>query len=139
MIESKQIKYKKGYKYQLVDDAIFITNCYPKKEVVTEFLHLSIKGELTIKSGYAWDGPSGVSIDTKDFMRGSLVHDALYQLLRTGLVNHNTKRNADNKLKEVCLEDGMWTMRAWWVYEAVDTFGRSSTLPQNKKVIFTAP
>ena len=43
---------------------------------------LNTKGHLIIKRSYAWDGPSGPTIDTKNFMRGSLVHDALYQLMR---------------------------------------------------------
>jgi len=33
----------------------------------------------------------------------------------------------------------MWKMRAWWVYVAVDKFGRRSTLPENKKEIIEAP
>jgi len=139
MIESKQIKYKKGYKYQLCEESYFITNCYPKKDMTTQFLILTTNGELTIKKGYAWDGPSGISIDTKDFMRGSLVHDALYQLMRMGLMNDVTKQNADKKLQQVCINDGMWGVRAWYVYEAVAMFGEKSTLPRNKKEILIAP
>jgi len=43
-------------------------------------------GGLLIKAGYSWDGPSGSAIDTKNFMQGSLVHDALYQLLRENIL-----------------------------------------------------
>jgi len=139
MIESKHIKYKKGYKYQLCEEAYFITDCRPKKDITTQFLILTTRGELTIRSGYAWDGPSGISIDTKGFMRGSLVHDALYQLLRTGLINEGTKQKADNKLHQVCVNDDMWKIRAWYVYEAVDLFGKESTLPCNKKEVYIAP
>jgi len=139
MIESKHIKYKTGYKYQLCAEVYFVTNCYPKKDITTQFLILTTKGELTIKSGYAWDGPSGISIDTKDFMRGSLVHDALYQLMRMSLLSLKFKCEADKHLQDICIADGMWRIRAWWVYKAVANFGHSSTLPRNKKEEKIAP
>jgi hypothetical protein len=35
-------------------------------------------GSLLIRSGYAWDGVSGpLTLDTRNVMRASLVHDAL--------------------------------------------------------------
>jgi len=75
-----QIQYRKGYKYQL-----YITYSYNTGirgyEISTPFLAMDRYGKLTIYAGYAWDGPSGPSIDTLTFMRASLVHDALYQLL----------------------------------------------------------
>ena len=37
---------------------------------------------LYISKGYSWDGPSGPAIDTPDWIKASLVHDALYQLIR---------------------------------------------------------
>ena len=62
--------------------------------------------------GYGRDGPSGPTLDTRDFIRGSLVHDALYQLMREGLLDHSIHR-----------EDGMTALRAWWVYQGVRLFG----------------
>jgi len=67
--------------------------------------------------GYAPDGPSGPTLDTANFMRGSLVHDTLYQLMREGLLNHNLPREAaDRILQSLYREDGMLALRAWWVY-----------------------
>ncbi len=42
-----------------------------------------IDGVLTIRSGYAWDGPGGPAMDTPAAMYGSLSHDALYHHSRS--------------------------------------------------------
>lgn len=81
--------------------------------------------------------PSGPTIDTKSFMRGSLIHDALYELIRKGLINN--KEEADKLLYNICIEDGMWSLRAKWVYVGVHYFGKSATLPENVKKILEAP
>ena len=70
------------YKYQLTDDYYIRIDIRPGQDLEFRFLSLSSDGILTIRKSYAWDGPSGPTIDTMDFMRGSLVHDALYQLMR---------------------------------------------------------
>ncbi len=70
------------YKYQLMADYILQIDIKPIQNIELKFLSLSSEGALPIKKFYAWDGPSGPTIDTRDFMRGSLVHDALYQLMR---------------------------------------------------------
>ena len=65
------IKYREGYKYQLVEDYTVKTSITPKQDVAKdEWIQLKMDGTLTIKDGYAWDGPSGPTIDTKNFMRG---------------------------------------------------------------------
>lgn len=74
---------------------------------------------LVISAGYAWDGPSGPTIDTKSFMRGSLIHDALYQLLRHGVLPENHRKMADDELWRICRADGMNRFRAWYVRKMV--------------------
>ena len=114
------IKYKKGYKYQLVERWSISTDLRPDHIVVLNpFLFLDVDGKLCIQAGYAWDGPSGPAIDTKNFMRGSLVHDALYQLMRENLLSFSFRKQADEELNRICLEDGMSKLRAWWVYQGV--------------------
>ncbi len=136
----KCISYKKGYKYQLVEDYIIETDIKPKQLITTEYLNLTLQGKLTIKKGYAWDGPSGPAFDTKNFMRGSLVHDALYQLMREKpLVAGKFKKPADRLLEKVCIEDGMSKIRAQWVYYGVKIGGRPATDPANKKRVIKAP
>ena len=115
----------KKYKYQLVGEPYRIqTAIRPELDVDTRYIKLEISGLLTIKVHYAWDGPSGPTIDTKTFMRGSLVHDALYQLMRQKKLNHEEHREAaDNLLRDVCRQDGMSRFRSWYVHKALRRFG----------------
>ena len=85
------ILYREGYKYQLASTYRVQTNILPIADIVTDYILLSVTGFFTIRQGYAWDGPSGPTIDTKSAMRGSLVHDAGYQILRLGLLDQATR------------------------------------------------
>ena len=135
-----KIRYKTGYKYQTVADYTVNVSIFPIEDVETHFLSLSKAGVLKIKHGYAFDGPSGrVTIHTKTFMRGSLVHDSIFQLLRLQLIPKGYRLEADQELRRICLEDGMWSWRAAYVYRAVRWFGASSASPENAKEIYTAP
>jgi len=112
---TKQIIYRDGYKNQLLEDFQYPTGIKIKDAVKSNFLFLSMEGLLTVLSGYAWDGPSGPTLDTKDFMRGSLVHDALYQLMREKKISKLCRPIADDLLYQICREDGMWAFRAAYV------------------------
>ena len=134
------IKYKGGYKYQIVEEYSISVSITPDDDIDTDFIRLNAEGRLTIKKGYAWDGPSGPTIDTPSFMRGSLVHDALYQLMRNGLISKDKWReSADRELKRICIEDGMPRVRAWWVYKGVRLFGDRAASKETRKEIKIAP
>ena len=133
----EMIKYKKGYKYQLVEDYSLKVNIFPIKNITTQYIILDVWGFLTIFKGYCWDGASG-AYDSKTIMRGSLIHDSLYQLMRMELLTNSYKEKADKLFKHICKEDGMSKFRTWYVYKAVRDFGKSSTDPKNKKKILTA-
>jgi len=127
------IHYKKGYKYQLAQDYRIRTEITLGAPISFDYLYLSMSGWLRIRAGYAWDGASGPTFDTKNSMRGSLVHDALYQLIRNGLLpGKGCQQAADDLLFEICREDGMSWLRAilWW--KAVQGVGFLST---NEKAI----
>lgn len=130
------IHYSSGYKYQLRADYVLPVGLPGAAE--TEWLTLR-DGTLTIRNGYAWDGPSGPTIDTLNFMRGSLVHDALYQLIRLDFLSPAARVNADQLLYDLCIEDGMSKLRAWWVWIAVRKFGTGSCRPHAERPILTAP
>ena len=89
----------------------------------TPFIALDVNGLLTVYRGYSWDGPSGLTITTKSFMRGSLVHDALYQLIRLGLLPSKERANADELLQKICQDDDMNPVFAKITYLGVRTFG----------------
>ena len=125
----ERICYRKitQYKYQIHTSYQFRTNIQPAEAIHTDFVQLKKNGLLLISENYAWDGPSAPTIDTKTFMRGSLVHDALYQLIRLGYLPEESRDQADLLLKKICLEDGMNPFRASYVYRAVHWFGRLFT------------
>ena len=121
------------YKYQLMQDYTINIEIETEEDIETSFIVLTTDGELTIKNRYAWDGPSGPTTDTKSFMRGSLVHDALYQLMHEGHLDHQEHREyADDLLKKICLEDGMSMVRAWYVHKSVRKFGETHARPSPK-------
>ena len=134
------IAYNDGYKYQLKETYVLTIEIQPDQAIFTDYIDLDRQGNLTIRKGYAWDGPSGPTFDTLDFMRGSLVHDALYQLMRDTKLDHNRHREAaDRTLQKICKEDGMSALRAWWVYLGVHQFGDPSADPARKRPVIHAP
>ena len=121
------IKYRTGYKYWLANDYKVRTDIVPGVDIVTEFIELTRDGALTIRHGYAWDGASGPTLDTANFMRGSLVHDALAGLMRDGYLERSTWFTPVNReLRKICIEDGMWRIRAVWVFIGVEYLGGKS-------------
>ncbi len=114
-----QIAYKEGYKYQLAQDYQVVIPITPRRNIFSDFLALQTDGMLIITQGYAWDGPSWPAFDTRNFMRGSLIHDALYQLMRESRLNPSHRKTADQILQAICKEDGMSSLRACWVYLGV--------------------
>lgn len=119
----KRICYRplRGYKYQLLEDYSAKAPFKPPEEGVgiDGFISFDLNGDLLIKAGYAWDGASGPAIDTDNFLRPSLVHDAFYQLMREGDLPWDYRDKVDRLLQQMCIEDGMSKTRAWWVYWGV--------------------
>ena len=134
------IRYRADYKYQLANDYSISISIKPKSNIDTDFISLDVHGNLLVKKGYAWDGPSGPVIDTDENMRASLVHDALYQLMRNEyLVTRTHRKAADQLFKDICKEDGVSN---WWAsayYKALRKYGKPAASPQNKKKIHRAP
>lgn len=112
------IRYRKlsGYKYELLETYFQDTGIRPAEYIVTRFIYLDPSGTLAIKGGYAWDGPSGPTIDTRNSLRASLVHDALYQLMREGFLGQEHRQRADEILRDTAAEDGMpkWRSSLWY-------------------------
>ena len=133
------MKYREGFKYQLAESYETRIAVYPGGWIETDYIRLSPNGDLIIKAGYAWDGPSGPTIDTKSAMRGSLIHDALYQLMREELLDKEWRGPADWIYEKACVEDGMFKIRAWGHFRALRAFGAAAAHPDNKKPILTAP
>jgi hypothetical protein len=136
-----RIAYKKGYKYWLVRPYSIQIPILPKDAIVSSggFISLNRAGVLSLKAGYAWDGPSGPTFDTKTFMRGSLCHDALYQLMREGKLDISYRNQADRLLGRICRSDGMCGVRVWYVVGSVKRFAGGAASTENRKPILYAP
>ena len=130
--------YEEGYKYKTVRDYVIKTNIEPPKFIYTGFITIDTDGTMTIRAGYSWDGPSGPTVDTVDTMIASLVHDALYQLMREKvLAIEDFRRAADGELRRLMIEDGAPVLRADVWYAAVRAFaGRAASEPEE---ILSAP
>lgn len=138
----------KSYKYELAEGFIIPTDIKPDTDIYEPnenkpLIALTRKGILCIFPGYAWDGASRPAINTKNFLRGSLVHDAFYQLMRQKKIGIENRDKADRLLQELCIQDGMSKLRAAYVYYAVKMFAKSAATPtdeiENQEKILQAP
>lgn len=135
------MKYSESnYKYQLEEDLFYQTNFRFDADIfIAGYIYLDKNGLLRIYRGYAWDGASGPTIDTKSSIRGSCIHDALYQLIREGLLDISLRESADIILEKVCIEDGMFSWRAAYWRFFVSKFAKSAAESKNRKIILVAP
>ena len=131
---STQACYRKlnNYKYQLVEDFSFRISI-EGFEVNHPFIKLDKQGNLTVKKSYAWDGASGPTIDTRNAMRASLVHDVLYQLLRLELITQDQVKPVDQLFRKMLVEDGMSAFRAWYWYRGLRLANGKAAKPGTQK------
>lgn len=126
------------YKYRLRHGkSIFLAELLEVSNVETEWYEIS-DGWLHIHNHYSWDGPSGPTRDDASNLRGSLIHDVLYQALREGTIHQRFNRfdpekyhgifrkAADGIFHRLILQDGMPKWRARYYYLAVRWFGRKA-------------
>ena len=133
-----QIKYREGYKYQLWE-SFSVKTALLSYDIETHFIKLSPDGMLLLRAGYASDGPSGPTWDTKDSLPGAFVHDAGYQLIREGLLPLGYRGYFDELFYDILRECGMSAIRAWLWRKAVVGFARDAALPENDRKVLTAP
>jgi hypothetical protein len=74
-------------------------------------------------------------------MRGSLVHDALYQLLRLEELPQKLVIPADDLFRQIIVKDGMSKFRAWYWYQGLRLAKGRSAKPGTEKgpTIYCAP
>lgn len=100
----KPIRYRslKGYKYETLEN---ISCQVDLPDVEGNDYAAIISGRLSVRSRYAFDGPSGPTFDTPTTMRASLFHDALCQLIEEGVLDKKYRKYADELLRTHMLED----------------------------------
>ena len=134
------IRYKKvNYKFVLEDNIMTTTDMLVTRDVRVPYISLYTDGTLFVDQGYAWDGASKPAINTKSFIRGSLFHDTLYQLMRMERLDIKFRKASDALLRKICLEDGMFKTRANLDYWGVRMFAKGAPMPRNVKQVLTAP
>jgi hypothetical protein len=119
-------------KYTVAEtDYVFETPVRPAHAIETTYILLDTSGRLTARVGYAWDGPSNPGPDVPRFMRASLAHDALYQLMRMGRLPNSRRHrlHADRHFLSVLREDGAFPPLRWAAYHAVRLFSYRRSMP----------
>lgn len=86
-------------------------------------------GRLFCRKGYLWDGSSGPTIDGKADPVPSLVHDTLYEAFRTGRLDLELRPKVDALYRDLLIERGMSTWRAYLRYCGLRTFGWTACHP----------
>lgn len=89
--------------------------------------------QLWICRGYWWDGASFIAKDTDNIMPASLVHDAIYQLIREKKLSMKYRKYADKLLVQMCKENGMSWFRRFYIYHFVRLAGRWNLRPEKTR------
>jgi hypothetical protein len=122
----------RNYKYQLREDFTYnLGRTFDPAPIGNEFIEITADGIITIRKHYAWDGVSGPVIETQANIKASLVHDALYQLMREGHLDHVMYREwSDRLFMEMCRKGGVWGSVAAIYLRALRLFGAKNARPR---------
>lgn len=130
------MKYKKGYKFQLAEEARILTHIYPSEIIMGDYYTLQTDGVLTLAKGYAWDGASFIfCINSPYTLKATALHDALYQMIRDGAeIDRNV---ADEEFRYLMIKNCPYPaplakLRANAWYYAVKIFGKLALKDKNK-------
>jgi hypothetical protein len=139
LTETPLLYYVSGYKYQSRNDMVFQVFIYPDQDIITDLIVLRKDGWLWVSAYFAWDGCSGLTWDDSTNMCAGLCHDALYALMRMGLLPLYLRYKADYQLKRIMLRDGAVKLRAGYYEYAVNTFAGAAARPESAKKMIVAP
>lgn len=134
-----KIKYSEGYKYQL-EELYACETPITGSLIEDDLFTLYESGLLVIRKGFAWDGASGPTFDTKSSMRASLVHDVFCVCMRDGRLSYEKWQDTVNEFfRQQCIEDGMWHWRAGLWHAAVELADAGNPDQGRDRVVLTAP
>ena len=115
-------KMQNRYKWETTEAYDIQTAIKPTETICFGYITLQTDGMLHLADGYKWDGASGPAFDTVSFMEGSAVHDAIYRLMRKGMLSWKFKPKADKLMRQINKREGMKFPRRWWTYTGVRWF-----------------
>ena len=132
---SKTIRYEKTskYKYRLSEELRVQTKIRPPATIDEVDYAITMEGLVIGKLWYPWDGPSGPTIDRKENMRASCIHDIIAEAMRSGKLPQSNWKPANEELGRFCIEDGM---SPWW---AINIYVRGVSLTKNWCRVTTKP
>lgn len=108
-----KIHYIEGMKYWVAFDVPPIKTPIIGVRIVDRFFILEEDGTLWIFAGFAWNGASGPTFDTKSSIGPSTVHDIFCICMRDGRLDYDKWQDTVNDFfRQQCIEDGMWGWRA---------------------------
>jgi len=131
----------KHFKYKLEEREV-VQTCITGYSFRTPYISMFLDGRLSIHKGYAWDGSSvpfkrtfrilslGWYDADKYCKEASLVHDALCQAMREGLITKKNKSTADSLYYDMCIAGGMSRRQALRRWRALRKFGDSGIQPE---------
>ena len=123
-------------KYQvMVRPFVIQIPVFPIEDIRIPFVSLTKDGLLTVEPGFVWDGASGPTVDTANSMKGSLVHDALYALMRAGMLALTWRPVADMLLAHICMQEGMDHVRADLWQWATNRFAEGAAKSKEKPLV----
>jgi hypothetical protein len=137
--ETPLLYYVGGYKYQSRNDMIYQTFIYPDQDIVTDLIILRRDGWMWVGKYFAWDGCSGPTWDDSTNMCAGQAHDALYALMRMGLLPMTFRPASDSVLHRLMVRDGAWDFRADYYQWGVNNFAGRHADPKTAKVVKIAP
>lgn len=128
------MKYKSGYRYISQEAVLVDVGSALHAPLSAPFASIAAE-TLCVMSKYAWDGasfwPFKLFGTPKSWLTPSLVHDALYQLIRDGLLDRQYREAADRLFHDMLLERGVWRIVAWVAYWAVRVGGNFAVMKTN--------
>ena len=137
-MQYREVKYQLVGDYSITLSAVF-RPFIPLAGIDTKWIALTPAGVLTLRDGWANDGPSGPTVDTPDSIRGASVHDALYWMIRHGHLPRECRHLADLEFHRILLQSGMSHERARVWYEGVEHFAASAIELSADIPVLTAP
>ena len=134
-----KLLYTDGYRFQSSNQIAIQLDVNPNVYFNTDFISITLNGVLIIRKGYAWNGANKPAINTKNSVRATEIHDALYQAIRMGFLPKSYRDEADREMRKALREDGMSYLRARWWYRGVRVGGSPSASPKNRKKVLSCP
>ncbi len=134
------LKYKANYKYQVKNRAgmVFEMKFRPPIAIINRWYSFDARGSLFVAEGYAWNGASGPTFDTKAAVYASLPHDVIYQMMRRGELDIHYRKVADQEFRRMLVARGMSRFRATYWYYALRWAGRKAALPESIQPVLEA-